>query len=169
MEKVLLEACLEAMKTGAIVGIQDMGAAGLACSGSEMPARAGTGAEVTRNAVLASPEHRVKVSLRSPLMLPRVALVDPELTYDLPPDLTASTGLDALTQLIEPYVCLRASSMTDGLCVEGIRRAARSLRVAFTDGGNQAARADMAARLAESAVRRRSACARARRMTAVAR
>ncbi len=109
-----------------------------------IPTTAGTGSEVTRNAVLASPEHKVKVSLRSPLMLPRVAVVDPELTYDLPPALTASTGLDAITQLIEPYVCARANPMTDGLCAEGLRRAARSLRVAFADGGNQSAREDMA-------------------------
>ena len=89
-----------------------------------IPTTAGTGSEVTRNAVLASPEHRVKVSLRSPFMLPAIALVDPELTHDLPPALTASTGLDALTQLIEPFVCLRANPMTDALCVEGMRRAA---------------------------------------------
>ena len=91
-----------------------------------VPTTAGTGSEVTRNSVLASPEHKVKVSLRSPLMLAKVALVDPELTCDLPPALTASTGLDALTQLIEPFVCNRANPMTDGLCVEGLRRAARS-------------------------------------------
>ena len=109
-----------------------------------IPTTAGTGAEVTRNAVLASPEHRVKVSLRSPTMLPRVAIVDPELTIDLPPDLTASTGLDALTQLIEPYVCLRTNPMTDSLCVEGIRRAARSLHVAFKVGHQISAREDMA-------------------------
>ena len=109
-----------------------------------IPTTAGTGTEVTRNAVLASPEHKVKVSLRSPLMLAKVALVDPELTHDLPPALTASTGLDALTQLIEPFVCSRANPMTDGLCVEGLRRAARSLRVAFNDGQNKAAREDMA-------------------------
>src|SRR6266513_552502 len=89
-----------------------------------IPTTAGAGAEVTRNAVLASPEHRVKVSLRSPLMLPKIALVDPELTHDLPPEITASTGLDALTQLIEPYVCSRANPMTDALCVDGLRRAA---------------------------------------------
>mgnify|MGYP003342285325 CR=1 FL=1 len=77
-----------------------------------IPTTAGTGAEVTRNAVLASPEHRVKASVRSPHLLPRVALVDPELTLDLPPALTASTGMDALTQLIEPYVCPRANPMT---------------------------------------------------------
>src|SRR5207245_7415482 len=88
-----------------------------------IPTTAGTGSEVTRNAVLASPEHRVKVSLRSPLMLPRVALVDPELTHDLPAGLTASTGLDALTQLIEPYVSSKANPLTDSICVEGIRRA----------------------------------------------
>ena len=109
-----------------------------------VPTTAGTGAEVTRNAVLAAPEHRVKVSLRSPHMLPRLAVIDPELTCDLPPALTASTGLDALTQLIEPYVCLRANPMTDGFCVAGIQRAARSLREAVFNGQNQSAREDMA-------------------------
>jgi alcohol dehydrogenase class IV len=109
-----------------------------------IPTTAGTGAEVTRNAVLASPEHRVKVSLRSPGMLPRIALVDPELTWPLPPAVTASTGLDALTQLIEPYVCSRVNPMTDALCVEGLQRAARSLRAAFENGRNAAAREDMA-------------------------
>jgi alcohol dehydrogenase class IV len=109
-----------------------------------IPTTAGTGSEVTRNAVLSSPEHKLKVSLRSPLMLAKVAIVDPELTYDLPPALTASTGLDALTQLVEPFVCSRANPMTDGLCVEGIRRAARSLRAAFNDGKNKSAREDMA-------------------------
>jgi alcohol dehydrogenase class IV len=69
-----------------------------------IPTTAGTGTEVTRNSVIASPEHRVKVSLRSPLMLPRLALIDPLLTYSMPPAITASTGLDALTQLVEPFV-----------------------------------------------------------------
>ena len=110
-----------------------------------IPTTAGTGSEVTRNAVLSSSQHRVKVSLRGAFMLPKIALVDPELTYDLPPALTASTGLDALTQLIEPYVCSRANPMTDALCVEGLRRAARSLRLAFENGRNSAAREDMAA------------------------
>jgi alcohol dehydrogenase class IV len=109
-----------------------------------IPTTAGTGSEVTRNAVLASPEHRLKVSLRSPYMLPGVALVDPELTYDLPPGITASTGLDALTQLIEPYVCLRANPMTDAICGEGIRRVAQSFRRAVENGGDAKARADMA-------------------------
>ena len=109
-----------------------------------IPTTAGTGSEVTRNAVLSSPQHKLKVSLRSRLMLAKMAIVDPELTYDLPPALTASTGLDALTQLIEPFVCSRANPMTDGLCVEGIRRAARSLRVVFADGRNKPAREDMA-------------------------
>ncbi len=108
-----------------------------------IPTTAGTGAEVTRNAVLASPEHRVKVSLRSPFMLPRAALIDPELTYELPPAVTASTGLDALTQLIEPYVCARANPMVDALCAEGMRRAARSLRTVCLEGHNAAAREDM--------------------------
>jgi alcohol dehydrogenase class IV len=109
-----------------------------------VPTTAGTGAEVTRNAVLASPPQGVKVSLRSPLLLPRVALVDPELTYELPPALTATTGLDALTQLIEPFLCNRANPLTDAVCVEGVRRVARSLRRAFEHGSDAAARADMA-------------------------
>jgi alcohol dehydrogenase class IV len=109
-----------------------------------IPTTAGTGSEVTRNAVLGSPEHRLKVSLRSSLMIPRVALVDPELAYDLPPGITASTGLDALTQLIEPYVCLRANPMTDALCIEGMRRVAHSFRRAFENGKNAKAREDMA-------------------------
>ena len=109
-----------------------------------IPTTAGTGSEVTRNAVLASPEHRVKASMRSPLMLPRLAIVDPELTYDLPPEITASTGMDALTQVIEPYVSVRANLMTDGFCLEGMERAARSLLRAFRDGSSTAARADMA-------------------------
>jgi alcohol dehydrogenase class IV len=109
-----------------------------------IPTTAGTGSETTRNAVLASAEHRLKVSLRSPMMLPGIAVVDPELTYDLPPAITASTGLDALTQLIEPYVCLRANPMTDALCMEGIRRVARSFRTAVENGKNEKAREDMA-------------------------
>jgi alcohol dehydrogenase class IV len=108
-----------------------------------IPTTAGTGSEVTRNAVLGSPEHRSKVSLRSPIMLPSVALVDPELTHDLPLAITAATGLDALTQLIEPYVCLRANPITDGFCIEGIRRAATSLRLAVEDGKNRSARENM--------------------------
>ena len=109
-----------------------------------VPTTAGTGAEVTRNAVLASPEHGVKASLRSPFLLPRLAVVDPELTYDLPPALTASTGLDALTQLIEPYVSSRANPLTDSVCVEGVRRAARGLPRAYGDGRDAEARLDMA-------------------------
>lgn len=92
-----------------------------------IPTTAGTGAEVTRNAVLTVPERGVKVSLRSPHLFARVALIDPELTVDLPPALTAATGMDALTQLIEPYVCNRTNPATDALCAAGLPRAARAL------------------------------------------
>ncbi|MFH0908064.1 MAG: iron-containing alcohol dehydrogenase [bacterium] len=109
-----------------------------------VPTTAGTGSEATRNAVLGSPEHKVKVSLRSPLMLPRVAVVDPELAIGLPPAITASTGMDALSQLIEPFVSSRANPMTDALCRNGIRRAARSLVPVFENGANLIAREDMA-------------------------
>jgi len=108
-----------------------------------IPTTAGTGAEVTRNAVLSSPEDRVKVSLRHPLMLPKLAIVDPQLTYELPPEITATTGLDALTQLIEPFTCNRANPMTDALCREAIPRAARSLQRAC-ENPTPASREDMA-------------------------
>jgi alcohol dehydrogenase class IV len=110
-----------------------------------IPTTAGTGSEVTRNAVLGSPEHGVKVSIRSPLMLPRVALIDPELTYDLPREITAATGLDALTQLIEPFVSTKANPITDALCREGMQRVARSLRRVCEHGEDMAAREDMCA------------------------
>lgn len=109
-----------------------------------IPTTAGTGSEVTANSVLSSPEHRVKVSLRSPMMLAKIAVVDPELTYDLPPAVTAATGLDTLVQVIEPFVSKRANPLCDGLCREGMVRVARALRAAYVDGCNTKAREDMA-------------------------
>jgi alcohol dehydrogenase class IV len=108
-----------------------------------IPTTAGTGSEVTRNAVLMAEDERVKVSMRGALMLPTVALIDPELTYTLPPAVTASTGLDALTQCIEPLVSPHANPLSDAVAREGIRRAAGSLRRAFHDGTDVNARRDM--------------------------
>lgn len=104
---------------------------------------AGTGAEVTRNAVLSSPEHKVKVSLRHASMLPRLAVVDPLLTHGMSPEVTASTGLDALTQLMEAWLSRKATPLTDGFCLEGLVRAARSLPRAHADGRDAAAREEM--------------------------
>jgi alcohol dehydrogenase class IV len=109
-----------------------------------IPTTAGTGSEVARNAVLESTEQNVKVSLRSPVMLPRLALVDPELTYNLPPEITASSGLDALTQLVEPFVSVKANPMTDAICREGLHHAARSLRRAYENGTDKEAREGIA-------------------------
>ncbi len=108
-----------------------------------LPTTAGTGAEVTKNAVLASYEHRVKVSLRDNRMLADIALVDPLLSHSMPPSVTASTGMDALAQVLEPYVSCLANPLTDGLCVEGLRRAGRSLRRVYAEPNNAAARNDM--------------------------
>ena len=115
------------------------------CAGHiAIPTTAGTGAEVTRNAVLGVSQKKIKVSMRSPLMIPRVAVVDPELTYSMGPALTARVGLDALTQLMEPFVSNKANLLTDGICRQGLMRAGRSLQVAYEDGHNAAARQDMA-------------------------
>src|SRR4029079_3434693 len=108
------------------------------------PTPGGPGSEVTANAVLRPAEHGVKASLRSASMLPAVALVDPLLTIDCPPAVTASSGLDALTQCLEPFVSVRANPVTDALAREGLRRAGRSLRAAYADGADVDARTDMA-------------------------
>ena len=109
-----------------------------------VPTTAGTGAEVTANAVLGAPAHGLKASLRSPLMIPRVALVDPQLTASCPPPVTAASVLDALTQCLEPFVSVRATPLTDALAREGLCRAAAGLRAAYADGADLAAREDMA-------------------------
>ncbi len=108
-----------------------------------IPTTAGTGSEVTRNAVLTVESQRIKVSLRSALMLPRLALIDPVLSHTMPPKITASTGLDALTQVIEPFVSNANNPLVDGMCREGMFRAARSLRRAYENGEDAQARCDM--------------------------
>ena len=109
-----------------------------------LPTTAGTGAEVSKNAVIGSKEHRVKVSLRDNRMLADIALVDPLLTHSVPPAVTASTGMDALTQVLEPFVSHLATPLTDGMCTEGLRRAGRSLRRVYEQPDDAAARRDMA-------------------------
>ena len=108
-----------------------------------IPTTSGTGSEVTRNAVLTATSYQAKVSLRSASMLPRLAIVDPTLTYGLPPNVTAASGMDALTQLIEPFVSNASTPVTDGFCREGIGRAARALRSAC-ESDDPGAREDMA-------------------------
>ena len=109
-----------------------------------IPTTAGTGSEVTRNAVIAVPERHLKASLRSSHLLPKIAIIDPELTYSLPPSITASTGMDALTQLIEPFVCNSPTPLTDTFCRDGIGRAAKSLRKAYENMLDVNSRQDMA-------------------------
>lgn len=109
-----------------------------------IPTTAGTGAEVTRNTVLAAPEHRVKVSLRSLKMLPRLAIVDPDLTQTLDRETTANGGLDALTQLVEPFLSSRANPLTDALCQTAIPLAARALKTLADDLNDVSARENLA-------------------------
>ena len=108
-----------------------------------IPTTAGTGAEVTKNAVLSVTEQRVKVSMRSDLMFPHIALVDPELTRSAPESVTIAAGLDALTQLVEAYITPFANPVTDGLCHEGLIRAGRSIRQVVAEPDDLAARADL--------------------------
>lgn len=109
-----------------------------------LPTTAGTGAEATRNAVIGVPQARRKVSLRDPRMLPNLAIVDPALTDGLPEAQTLASGLDAVTQVIEPYLSRRANLMTDALCRDAIPRGLRALCTVMADSTNAQARDDMA-------------------------
>jgi alcohol dehydrogenase class IV len=109
-----------------------------------VPTTAGTGAEVTRNAVIGSAQRAYKASIRSPLLLPRLALIDPVLGVGVPPEVTARSGMDALTQCIESYTSTGANPLTDALALEGVRRAAGSLRRACEHGDDVEAREQMA-------------------------
>lgn len=109
-----------------------------------VPTTAGTGAEVTKNSVIKSEEKKVKVSLRSNLMYPDFAVVDPVLTHTMPTELTASTGVDALTHLLETFVSNQANQFVDMFCRNGLHRISRSLVKAYKNGSNKQAREDMA-------------------------
>jgi alcohol dehydrogenase class IV len=109
-----------------------------------IPTTAGTGAEVTRNAVIACPEKQFKASIRSHHLLPRVALVDAELHVHVRREVTARSGMDALTQLLEAYTSTGAEPLTDALALEGLACAARSLQRAYEHGDDLDAREDMA-------------------------
>jgi alcohol dehydrogenase class IV len=109
-----------------------------------VPTTAGTGAEVTKNSVVGYPPRKMKASLRSDLILARIALIDPELGAAVPPAVTARCGMDALCQLIEGYTSNGAQPMTDALALEGIGLAGKSLLPAFTRGDDLDARKNMA-------------------------
>lgn len=109
-----------------------------------VPTTSGTGAEVTRNAVVGAPEKQFKASLRGEQLLARVALVDPELQLGVSPEVTARTGMDALTQNIEAYTSNNANPMSDALALQGIERAGRGLLCAYKNGADIDAREDMA-------------------------
>jgi alcohol dehydrogenase class IV len=109
-----------------------------------LPTTAGTGAEATRNAVIGSPQHRRKASLRSSHLLARIALIDPRLGLLVPPDVTARCGMDAMCQLIESYTSTQANPLTSALALDGIRLATKWLATAYADGGNIEGRTNMA-------------------------
>jgi alcohol dehydrogenase class IV len=108
-----------------------------------MPTTAGTGAEVTKNAVISVPDAQKKVSLRDVRMLPDIAIVDPALTDGAPASVTFGSGFDAITQVIEPFLSVKASPMTDALCRDAIPRGLAAIR-RLSDGDDPKARDDMA-------------------------
>lgn len=108
-----------------------------------VPTTSGTGSEVTRSSVINDTSRQIKVSLRDWAIAPKIAVVDPGLTLGLPPLLTASTGMDALTHAIEAYTCNRATSISDALALHAIRLIGPNLPVAVADGSNTAAREQM--------------------------
>ncbi len=109
-----------------------------------IPTTAGTGTEVTQNSVLTNKRKRIKKSIRSPYLLPRLALVDPELTLFLPPAVTAASGLDALTHAMESYVSLAAQPQTDALAIQAVKLIGANLIPAFQQGNNLKVRENVA-------------------------
>ena len=109
-----------------------------------VPTTAGTGSEVTKNAVLQVPAYRLKRSMRSESMFPAVALIDPDLSGGAPRPVRAATGFDALTHLVEAFCSPKASAMTDALAVDGIARAIDGLRALAADEGSSDAAYDLA-------------------------
>jgi len=109
-----------------------------------IPTTAGTGAEVTRNAVVGSSEHKFKASIRSELLLPRLVIIDPELAVGVPQPVTAASGMDALCQCIESYVSKNANPVTDALAKHGVELAHAHLQRACEHGHDIDARAAMA-------------------------
>ncbi len=109
-----------------------------------LPTTAGTGSEVTPNAIFTDTAAKLKKGVVSPFLLPDVAIVDPQLTLSCPPGVTAATGMDALTHAIESYTSVKATPLTDIWAVEAIRLIGRSLRTAVFRGSDLAARTEMA-------------------------
>jgi alcohol dehydrogenase class IV len=109
-----------------------------------MPTTGGTGAEATKNAVIALDDPPVKKSIRSPLMVSRLVLIDPELSVSVPPATTAWTGMDAITQLIESYICRFAKPIPQALALHGLAQALPMVREAVRDGTSRPAREAMA-------------------------
>jgi len=108
-----------------------------------IPTTAGTGAEATPNAILTDLEAKLKKAIVSPYILPRVAIVDPLLSVSMPPTVTSSSGIDALTHAIESYTSNNATLLTDLFAKEAIILIGRSLRTAVANGNNLQARYDM--------------------------
>jgi alcohol dehydrogenase class IV len=109
-----------------------------------IPTTAGTGAEVTPNAILTDTKEKLKKAIVSPYILPRVAIIDPLLHLSMPPSITSSSGIDALTHAIESYTSNNATILTDLFAREGMIMIGRSLRTAVANGNNLEARYDMA-------------------------
>ncbi len=109
-----------------------------------VPTTAGTGTEVTKNAVIKITEKNVKVSMRDMRMIPRVALIDPSLTLSVPPAVTASTGMDAFVQVLEPYISRYANCMVDMFCRDAIPLAAEYLPKVYHDPTDRESRTKMA-------------------------
>ncbi len=109
-----------------------------------MPTTAGTGSEATKNAVISSYDPPFKKSLRSDLMMPRAVIVDPQLAVSVPPAVTAQTGMDAITQLIESYISRKARPIPRSLAIDGLRLALGAIEEAVDDGGSRRAREAMA-------------------------
>lgn len=117
-----------------------------------IPTTAGTGSEATKFTVISDTDKGIKMLLKGDVLLPAIAVVDPSFTVETPPQVTAATGLDALTHAVESYISIKAMPLTDAYAISAIKRILKWLPEAFQDGGNKKAREEMAAAALEAGI-----------------
>ena len=117
-----------------------------------IPTTAGTGSEATKNTIIADTETNVKMLLGGPSLIPDLAVVDPTFTMTAPPKVTAATGIDALTHVIEAYTSRKAIPMTDMFALSAIKKIHKNLPICYKDGQNVEARMQMSVAALEAGI-----------------
>ncbi|MFI3172771.1 MAG: iron-containing alcohol dehydrogenase [Eubacteriales bacterium] len=117
-----------------------------------IPTTAGTGSEVTQFTIISDTEKGVKMLLRGKVLMPNVAIIDPQFTMTAPPKITAATGLDALCHAVEAYTSKKSQKMSDTFAISAVKRILEYLPIVYKEGNNEAAREQMSLAALEAGV-----------------